>query len=240
VPFVIDGQGATLDGSAPLPGEAWEHYRGATFRARPPRLGPQQLFLDDRPATLVPADPGAAVPPKLEPLEWSDHGGFLYFCVEKDKLPADYALTCAGLPTGITLYHVTGVVIGDLTVQGFQTDGLAAANSARDVQLQAVVARGNARAGVSVGGASQVRITKSVLGNNGRAQLLTQPHSTTWVRQSDLYANTAPARVDRGGRFYLDGERREGHLNDDVLALPADDAAADDAAANGAAAPDGQ
>src|SRR3990172_3435458 len=49
-PLVIEGNGAILDGSAPVPAEAWEHYRGPVFRFRPPGLAHQQLFLGDRPA----------------------------------------------------------------------------------------------------------------------------------------------------------------------------------------------
>ena len=52
-PFTIRGNGAILDGSAPVPPEAWESYRGAVFRFSPPRMGYQQLFLDDRPAVRV-------------------------------------------------------------------------------------------------------------------------------------------------------------------------------------------
>ena len=48
--FTLAGNGATLDGSAPVPPRAWENYRGPVFRFRPPRSENQQLFLDDRPA----------------------------------------------------------------------------------------------------------------------------------------------------------------------------------------------
>jgi hypothetical protein len=53
-PFILQGNGAILDGSAPVPAEAWEHYRGPVFRFRPPRLAHQQLFLNDRPLVRVP------------------------------------------------------------------------------------------------------------------------------------------------------------------------------------------
>ena len=55
-------------------------------------------------------------------------------------MPADYQLTYACLPTGITLYHVDSVAITGLTVQGFQVDGINALNSARDVRLSTVAA----------------------------------------------------------------------------------------------------
>ena len=48
-PFVIEGNGATLDGSEPVPPDAWEFWRGEVFRFQPRRFSHQQLFLDDRP-----------------------------------------------------------------------------------------------------------------------------------------------------------------------------------------------
>ena len=61
-----------------------------------------------------------------------------------------------------------------------------------------------------------------LVGNNGRAQLLSFPLSETHVRNSKLLGNTAPAWVDRGGRFYLGTERVEGGLEEikpDLLVL---------------------
>lgn len=128
-PFVIRGNGAILDGSAPVPPQAWEHYRGATFCFRPPRMGYPQLFLDDRPAVRVLVGRGVLDPPELQPRQWCSLAGQIYFCVEPTKLPADYRLSYASLQTGITLLHVDCVVIADLTVQGFQVDGINLFNS---------------------------------------------------------------------------------------------------------------
>ncbi|NQU20981.1 MAG: right-handed parallel beta-helix repeat-containing protein [Candidatus Nealsonbacteria bacterium] len=204
--FTIEGNGATLDGAAPVPPEAWEHFRGPVFRFRPPGKAHQQLFLDNLPADRVAVDRFQVGPPKLEKLQWCLHGGHIYFCVEADKLPSDYPLTYARLQTGITLYHVRRVAIVDLTVQGFQLDGINAHNSAREVHLSGVVSRGNGRAGVTTGGASQVEIDLSTIGNNGRAQVLTMPYSRTSIRNSNVFSNTAPAWVDRGGKMDVDGE----------------------------------
>ncbi len=220
-PFAIEGNGATLDGSAPVEPDAWENYRGAVFRFRPPRMAHQQLFLDDRPAVRVAASRSSGSPPKLEPLEWCLHGGFIYFCVEENKLPDDYRLSYAHLQTGITLFHVEGVGIVNLTVQGFQLDGINAHNSARDVYLGGVTSRGNGRSGITVGGASQVQIDVSVVGNNGSAQILTLPYSRTSVRNSDVFSNTAPAWVDRGGRVWINDRPVEGGIDGrDLTAAP--------------------
>jgi len=214
MPLTIDGNDAVLDGSRPVPEDAWEHYRGDVFRFRPPRAAHGNLFLDDVPADRVIPELGADYPPKLAPREWCLLNGWMYFAVEPSKLPTDYAVTYAHHCTGITLYHVHGVAISGLTVQGFQLDGIAAANSATEVRLNNVVARGNGRAGVSVGGASSVVLEDCLIGNNGEAQLLTLPYSAATVKNSELIGNTAPGWVDRGGRVAVDGEPVDGGLDD--------------------------
>ena len=213
-PFAIKGNGAILDGSVPVPPDAWEHFRGAVFRFRPSQMGYQQLFLDDRPAVRVFAGRSAGGVPQLEPCQWCSADGMIYFCVEKTKLPADYKLSYACGQTGVTLYHVDYVVLSDLIVQGYQIDGIGAANSARHVSLVAMKCRGNGRSGVSVGGASLVDLDVCLLGNNGQAQLLTLPYSETHVRNSNLLPNTAPGWVDQGGRVYLGDKRVQGGLDE--------------------------
>ncbi len=209
-PLTILGNGATLDGSAPVPADAWHHYRGAVFRFLPPNRERAMLFLDGRPATRVPLEPGADEPPALEPTEWCFLGGWIYFCVEKTKLPADYAISYAHLPVGVTLVHVDGVAIVDLTVQGYELDGISAHNSARDVLLAGLTCRGNGRAGIAVGGASAVALDACLVGSNGEAQVLTLPYSLTRIDNSDLLGDTAPAWVDRGGEVWIDGEQSRG------------------------------
>jgi hypothetical protein len=213
-PFTIQGNGAILDGSAPAPAEAWEHYKGAIFRLRSRSAGYAQLFLDGRPAVRVIAAQAAKSPPELQPRQWCALDGRIYFCVDRTKLPGDYKLSYAHDRTGITLFHVERVRIADLIVQGFQVDGISLYNSARDVSLSNVTCRGNGRSGIAVGGASQVTIDASLLGNNGQAQLLTLPYSEVHVRNTHLLSNTAPGWVDQGGRVTIDGHRVEGGLDE--------------------------
>ncbi len=212
-PFTIRGNGAVLDGSKPIPPEAWKPYEGAVFRFRPRRMAYQQLFLDGRPAVRVIAVGASHRPPKLQPRQWCLLDGQIYFCAERTKLPGDYKLACAHDQTGITLFHVEQVVIAGLTVQGFQLDGINLFNSARNVSLLGVTCRGNGRSGVTVGGASLAEIDGSLLGDNGCAQLLTLPCSEVHVRGTHLLSNTAPGWVDQGGRVFIDGKRVEGGLD---------------------------
>ena len=76
--------------------------------------------------------------------------GWIYFCVEPGKLPQDYLLTYAKLSVGITLYKVDDVLIHNLTVQGFQLDGINAHDSTGPCRLIEVTARNNGRSGVAV------------------------------------------------------------------------------------------
>ena len=204
-PFTIRGNGAILDGSAPAPAEKWESYQGAIFRLRGRPMGYAQLFIDGRPAVRVFAAQSAKTPPELQPRQWCSVEGRIYFCVDKTKLPGDYKLSYAHNPSGITLFHVEYVHIDNLTVQGFQVDGISLYNSAREVTLSNVTCRGNGRSGVAVGGASWVTIDASLLGNNGQAQLLALPYSETHVRNTHLLSNTAQACSIRAGGSTLMG-----------------------------------
>jgi hypothetical protein len=207
-PFTIDGRGATLDGSQSVPTEAWEAFSGPVFRYRPPRMAFQQLFRNSKPLVRRVADVDGRLP-ELEPLEWSLYEGWIYFRVEAGKLPGDYGLAYAGLQTGITLYNVHAVLIENLTVQGFQLDGINAFDGVRDCRLQNVVCRGNGRAGLTVAGSSKVDLVASLLGNNGEAQLRTEAWSLTRIAGSQLLDNTAPPLVRVGGKVLVDGAQVE-------------------------------
>ncbi|HEY5312059.1 MAG TPA: right-handed parallel beta-helix repeat-containing protein [Pirellulales bacterium] len=209
-PFVIDGGGASLDGSASMPAAAWQSAGGPLFCFRPQRMSYQQLFRNGRPLVRrasLPEDPEL---PKLEPLEWALIDGWVYFRPENGKLPADYGLTCCSLQTGITLYHVHNVVIANLTVEGFQLDGINAFDGVRDCRLTQVVARGNGRSGVTVAGSSQLEVLDSLVGDNGWAQLYVAGLALAAVRETHLLDNTAPPIVRHGGRVFVDGQPAAG------------------------------
>lgn len=210
-PLVIAGNEAVLDGSQPIPPRQWKSVGGSVFRFVPPAAGPQQLFLGGRPAVRAPVGPDGSMP-QLEPRQWCYHEGALFFKVEQTKLPDDYDLAYAALPTGITLYFVQHVAIVDLVVQGFRLDGIQAANSARDIYLAGVIARGNGRAGLAVGGASRIEIEACLSGANGSAQLITMPWSETQLRRCRLLGDSADGWVDQGGRVWIDGRKRSGGL----------------------------
>lgn len=210
-PFVLDGNDCILEGSAPVPPELWENYRGPVFRFRPQRLAFQQLFLAGWPLKFrAPADREGS-PPSLAPLEWSLAEGYAYFRIEADKMIEDYDLSAPADAVGITLYEVHDVLIRNLTVQGFSLDGVSAFDGVRDCTLIDVTSRGNGRSGVYVGNASRLRIIGALLGDNLYAQLFTEGLTLTRVESSDLLPLTAPAIVRRGGEVLVDGERFRGN-----------------------------
>lgn len=207
-PVVLDGHGAILDGSQEVPLEAWQHYRDDWYRFRPQRLAFQLLFDDGYPLVRQPVVHRDGRLPKLEPLQWCLTAGWLYFRTEQDKLPSDYALAQVAHPVGITLFQVHDVVLRDLVVQGFHLDGIAAHDLATGCRLEHVTLRGNGRAGLSVGGASDVAVDLCLLGDNGRAQLWCEDFAHVEVRQSELLPESAPAIITRGGEVRTDEATR--------------------------------
>lgn len=197
-PFILDGNGATLDGTAPVPPLAWQ-YAGVkdVFRFQPPRMAHQQLYFDGRPLVRVAVPPEAEALPPLLPLQWCLWRGHVYFRIEEGKWIDDYPLSHTLLPVGITLYHVRDAAVTNLVVQGFQLDGVNAHDAA--CTLHTVTARGNGRSGITVSASSRVTVDSCLLGDNGQAQLLAEGYSRTAVLNSELLENTAPAIVRQGG-----------------------------------------
>lgn len=214
--FVLEGNGATLDGSAPIAAEAWTPVLTPpdVFRFRPRLMAHQQLFLDGAPLPRVRAAPGAVSVPVLEPLQWCLHEGWIYFRGEPGKWIDQYDLSHAVLTVGITLYHVQYTAVTDLIVQGFQLDGVNA-HDVRDCTLHGVTGRGNGRSGLAVAASSRLLIDRCLSGDNGEAQLWLEGESITWIRESELLANTAPQVHRReGARLVVEEQPKPAPSND--------------------------
>ena len=202
--IVLEGNGAIIDGSLPVPPDAWEHFTDDIFRFRPRLMTYQQLLLNDLPLdrqTRTDGEPGL---PYLSPLHWSLLDGYIYFRVPRDKVPRDLALSHCGSAVGITLYSVDGAAIHNLIVQGFQVDGVNAISNAFDCHFNKIICRGNGRSGISVSGSSRVTIDQCMLGKNGVTQLRTEGQSTTYVVASEFPGTTVPAWINEGKRLYID------------------------------------
>jgi len=196
-PFVIVGNGAVLDGTVPLGDAFWQYVGRETFRTRPPFLSFQQLFLQNQPA--VRKQPAAGKFPELAAREWCLADGWLYFCVDAGRLPQSYELSCCGAQTGITLYDVHDVVVQDLTVRGYWLDGVNCHDNVRRSDLVRIEAKENGRSGISIGGASRVRIDTCTAAGNGAAQVRLEGFCRVQMLDNQLDAASAPAVVREGG-----------------------------------------
>ncbi len=204
-PFTILGNGAILDGSQSVPAEVWQHVQDDIFRFQPPRMAHQILYLDGKPAERVVTPPSGELP-ALKPLQWCLLDRQIYFRTQPEREPAAYNLAYAALPVGITIYEARNVVIRGLTVQGYQLDGVNAHDGAFNLTLAGMVCRGNGRSGISIGGASRVRIEACLVGNNGEAQLRTEGFSHTRLVNCDLIDDNpaAPALVRESGEVIVE------------------------------------
>jgi hypothetical protein len=209
-PFEIVGNGAVLDGLAPVPEGDWKHAGGEVYRFSPPQMSYQLLYLDGRPAERVPVTSADRSLPELKPRQWCLFQRGVYFRPEPGRTPQSYRLEYCSLPVGITLYEVRNVAIRDLIVQGFQLDGVNAHDGVFEATLKKLTCRGNARSGISIGGASRVQIAECLVGGNGEAQLRTEGYSHTHLIGSQLLDDTAPPHVRADASELLLAERPAG------------------------------
>ncbi|MGC4001717.1 MAG: right-handed parallel beta-helix repeat-containing protein [Pirellulales bacterium] len=209
-PFVIEGNGAILDGSRPTEEFDWRLVGGEIFQLPLKKSEYQQLFLDGKPALRVPREANRAAM-DLKPLEWRLDEGRLLFRTEPTRIPQDYKPSVAIHTAAFTLYHVRHVLIRDLIVQGYQLDGIQAhdAGSGGPIVLADVTARGNGRSGIAVVGASEVAIDGCLVGNNGRAQIFASGPADARITNSTILDNTAPPFViENGAEIFDEGKRQ--------------------------------
>lgn len=204
-PFVLEGNGAVIDGSIPIEFDAWESFKGDVFRYAPTVKSRQVLLLGGQPAVRVPLARDAISLPDLKPLEYCLSNGYIYFRVEEGQTPQSYDPACAGEWTGITLYDVQNVVVRNVIVRGFAFDGLNAHDDVFNGRFEGVLARDNGRSGFSIGGASRVKLTNCEATHNHEAQLRTEGFSITKIVDCKLDPTTAPAQAIEGGRL-IEGE----------------------------------
>ena len=203
-PFVIEGNGAVLDGTVAAAPKAWQHVTGDLFAFRPRRLTYQQLFLQGKPLHHVRVSSKADLS-QLKPLEWALYDQKIYFRVEPARLPASYGLRHSGLQTGITLYNLHNLRIENLVLQGFQQEGINAHELVTHCKLVNVECRANGRAGLSVGGASRVTVTRSNFYDNGRVQVRTEGLARLELTDCDVSQATARAFNANGKSLTVDG-----------------------------------
>lgn len=217
-PFILEGNGASLDGRVTVEHEKWEHfkeiyknvkdnppeYQGDIFRLHVAKYYPNavcycMLFVDAMPIQNKSAEPMESPVGQLNELDAALFEGYLYFRPEKGKTPDDYKLEITALRTGITLNHVDHVVIRNLIVQGFQLDGVSLANSATNVIIEQCTIRGNARSGMAVGWGSDVKASRILMCANAFSEVLTLPYSRVKIEKSRLSGDYGKPWIDQSG-----------------------------------------
>lgn len=167
-PFIIEGNGAVIDGSGFINPDDWDYAFGDVFKVRFRYMAFPLLLEAEKPLPKLKVTSAKDLS-KLEVGEWATFGGQVYFRPAADRDISAYPLSGASMATGITLFQVDNVVIRNLTVQGFRIDGISAADAANFVRLEKVTSRANGRSGLSTGGTSKVIAIDSTMVENGSA-----------------------------------------------------------------------
>ena len=92
------------------------------------------------------------------------------------------------------------VIVENLNIRGFFLDGVNCHDNVVRSDLLGLNSSHNGRSGISVGGASRVRIDTCTAAGNGVAQVRTEGYSITALVDNKLDPASAPALVQDGGR----------------------------------------
>ena len=194
----IIGNGAILDGSISLDNAPWEHVRNDVFKYSPPLKGFQVLLLEGKFAPHVSSQNSKL--PLLKVGQWSWFEGAIHLKCQPNHLPSGMSAACGGLSVGITLYDVHDVEISDLTVRGFQLDGVNAHDNVRRTTLANLTSELNGRSGITIAGASRVRVESCLCRDNGQAQFRTEGYCIAQISGNQFEAGSAPASASEGGQ----------------------------------------
>ncbi len=176
-PFVIEGQGAGARWfSAVTPG-AWQFAVDDVFRFQPERKQFQELFLNGYPVKRVETTAANAVA-EVGTARVGAGGRVDLFLRRAGQTAARLCATYAKLSVGITVYKADDVLVHNLTVQGFQLDGINFHDATGPCRLIEVTSRNNGRSGVAVVGASTVELHSCTLTSNAICQLFMDDYST--------------------------------------------------------------
>lgn len=184
--LTIDGHGAVLDGSQPVPSHAWKEVEGRLWKMTPWRKGHYQLVLDGNPVPEQASQAGTEGLQELPEGHWSAVGGSIYYRGAAGEDPRERPFRFARDSVGLTLYGVRGVTIRNLSLRHFRLDGISLPNDCRDVLLENVRASANARAGLFAGGSSQVFVRGAEISDNREHQVLISGLAVVRLVDSEL------------------------------------------------------
>ncbi|MDR2171357.1 MAG: hypothetical protein LBP59_14535 [Planctomycetaceae bacterium] len=193
---VIEGCGAVLEGSEPIPFDVWKFHKDNIFKFRLPaqdiNLTYFHILKDGQPLKRIQVAPDAIKLPQLAPESWCILRGYVYFKTDGKKSPMfadDYNLTYSKLKTGISIIQAKNIKIHDLTVQGYQLDGIAAVNGATNIILDNITCCKNGRSGLTIGGASSIAAGYSKFNENKNTQILILKHAKYILHKCNIPKN---------------------------------------------------
>lgn len=171
-PFRLIGNGAVISGAKPIAHDSWVEMGNDLWKLTPYRKGWYQLVEDGEavPRVELPWAPGQL--PNLPVGSWGAYRGSIYYKSHPQDEPRGHRFELAEKETGLTLLDVQNVVISDVTFRHFRVDGINLHDRCENVTLNNVSCLENGRAGIVVGGTSEVDITDCRLEGNVKASLL--------------------------------------------------------------------
>ena len=188
-PLVVNGNGATLDGSDAVPPDAWLPIDRDLWRLDPPKKGWFQLVRGDVAVPEVAAKDDAPMPvPK--PGHWAAWRGAIYYRGLPDEVPGNEPYRIASREAGVFLYGVRHVIVRGLRVRHFRLDGVNAHDQAYLTHIQNVVSEANGRSGIFVGGSSRIAVRGGGTRGNRRASVLLREQASADLR--DVSLDTEP------------------------------------------------
>lgn len=185
-PLTILGNGAVLSGVAPVPADGWQRTGDGLWELTLTRKGYYRFFLDGQ---AIPEQQFATSlweAAELPLNHWASVRGKVRFRLSDDASPLAQNWSFATGEIGISLANVQNVRIENLTVVGFRVDGINADGNSREIALDGVTLQHHGRAGLAIGGTSQVTATDCQFLDNGRAAILITERGGVRLENCDL------------------------------------------------------
>lgn len=190
-PFRLIGNGATITGAMVIPDGAWREAARNVWQVTPFRKGFFQLIRNGKALPEVRPQAGEKWDsiPDLEVGQWCSWRGSIYYRIERLVDPSTQRLSIARRSCGITVFSAHDIVISDLTIQHFRLDGVNLHDLATEIRLEKLTLRENGRAGLAIGGSSSARINGSDIERNRDHSILIQEAAAIGLEDCILDVN---------------------------------------------------
>lgn len=182
--FIVEGNGAIIDGSMPVPSDAWKELPDRIWKITPYRKGWYSLLKGYAALPQVEVATDATELPKLADGQWCAWKGSIYFKGAPQEYPPQEQFRFAARGMGLTLYRIHDTEVRNLIFQNFRVDGVNAPDLCDAVILDGVTSTSNGRSGLFVGGSATVSANRSDFTQNGQHELLTRAKGRIDLKES--------------------------------------------------------